>query len=240
VAEDTPQRSKPLSRQEREALHGAAYAATFEAQQDPTRVAGLLARVVFHPGAEVLDVGCGNGLALSFLSGRGIGRYTGVDFSDELLGLARSRAEHNPELAARFLRATSTAGLAQLGEAWADVALALDVSEHVYDDEWLTTCREVRAALKPGGQFVLHTPNLDFFVERMKARDFLLKQFPEHIAVRDAEHNIALLRKAGFERVEVEIIPHYNVLRHVHPLSRLPVVGRLFGARLFIVAHREN
>jgi hypothetical protein len=66
----------------------------------------------------------------------------------------------------------------------------------------------------------------------------VLPQFPEHIAVRDMRQNIDLLAASGFERAKVNgrVLPHYNVLKVVHPLRRLPLVGRLFEARLFITA----
>jgi 2-polyprenyl-6-hydroxyphenyl methylase/3-demethylubiquinone-9 3-methyltransferase len=72
----------------------------------------------------------------------------------------------------------------------------------------------------------------------MKKRDIVLAQFPEHIAVRNAQSNSEFLSRAGFENIEVSFIPHYNIVRLVHPLSWLPVVGRYFRARLFITAQK--
>jgi hypothetical protein len=72
----------------------------------------------------------------------------------------------------------------------------------------------------------------------MKARNFILKQYPGHIAVRDAQQNIALLEQAGFRDIEISFIPHYNILKHLHWLSFLPTVGKYFQARLLIQAKR--
>lgn len=44
-----------------------------------------------HPGARVLDVGCGGGLD-SILIGRRAGSIVGLDFSEEMLALARRSA----------------------------------------------------------------------------------------------------------------------------------------------------
>jgi hypothetical protein len=68
----------------------------------------------------------------------------------------------------------------------------------------------------------------------------LMPQFPEHIAVRDARHVVALLREAGFDGSSISVtgLPHYNVLAALHPLRLLPVVGRAFVARLFIECRR--
>jgi len=118
-----------------------------------------------------------------------------------------------------------------------DVAATLDFSEHIDDELAIDIYSAIRGSLRPGGRLYLHTPNLEFFMER--ARQFgIVRPFPEHIAVRDGAQNRALLEKAGFasDRISVEVIPHYNVLKHLHPLSKLPVVGPLFSARLWIEA----
>ena len=82
----------------------------------------------------------------------------------------------------------------------------------------------------------LHTPNAEFVVEIMKARNLLLRQFPEHIAVRNAEDNRRFLERAGFVDVSVHFLPHYNILSLVHPMSFIPLIGKYFQARIFIVA----
>jgi hypothetical protein len=70
----------------------------------------------------------------------------------------------------------------------------------------------------------------------MKRHNFLVKQFPEHIAVRNLKENIDLLEKAGFQVSKTQLIPHYNILRFLHPLSFLPIIGRYFQARIFVEA----
>jgi hypothetical protein len=70
----------------------------------------------------------------------------------------------------------------------------------------------------------------------MKASGFILRQSPEHVAVRDLAENVRLLRAAGFDVRTTRAVRHYNVLRHIHVLRHLPAVGRWFEARLFIEA----
>ena len=74
----------------------------------------------------------------------------------------------------------------------------------------------------------------------MKDKNFLLKQFPEHIAVRTMEANAALLEQAGLQIVQARRLPHYNWLSILHPLSFLPVAGDCFAARLFIEAAKPS
>jgi cyclopropane fatty-acyl-phospholipid synthase-like methyltransferase len=116
-----------------------------------------------------------------------------------------------------------------------DVATAFDFSEHVDDEDFLHIFSAIRASLKPSGRLLLHTPNLEFFLERLKDWG-VLRQFPEHIAVRSPSDHLRLLEDCGFDIqfVRIERIAHYNMLRVLHPLSRIPVLGRCFAARLFI------
>jgi hypothetical protein len=106
----------------------------------------------------------------------------------------------------------------------------------VPDDEWVELLRAMHGTLRPGGSLYLHTPNRAFFLERMKAHNFMVPQFPEHVAVRTLQENAELLAKAGFWVRRGLTLPHYNVLRHLHPLRRLPLIGGVFEARLFIEA----
>jgi hypothetical protein len=72
-----------------------------------------------------------------------------------------------------------------------------------------------------------------------RARQFrLVPPFPEHIAVRNGEQTAAILVRAGFapESITVQTVPHYNVLKWFHPLSKLPLIGQLFSARLWLEA----
>jgi hypothetical protein len=53
-------------------------------------------------------------------------------------------------------------------------------------------------AIHTGGRLGIYTPDRLHFVERMKAHDFLLEQFPQHIAVRRTGEYLDFLRGAGF------------------------------------------
>src|SRR5690606_2610972 len=121
-----------------------------------------------------------------------------------------------------------------------DVAAALDFSEHIDDDEFVSIFSAVRMSLKVGGRLYLHTPNLDFFLERMRDANFILRQRPEHIAVRDGPHNISLLIKSGFDerKLRIRYLKHYNILKTLDPMRYLPVVGKYFEARIFIECTR--
>lgn len=221
---------------ELKALHGEDYVARFEREQSLERLRRVLAQLPLPSGAAVADFACGNGMLMELLWGR-VASYAGVDFSEAFIRVAeerqRSLGAGNVRFACQDIRQFCAENQGRF-----DVAFAMDFSEHVYDPEWLEILTAIRGSLKPGGCLYLHTPNGDFFVERMKARNFILRQFPEHVAVRNTEANVRLLEQAGFSQVSVRRLAHYNILRLLHGLSALPGVGRYFEARLLITAVR--
>jgi len=183
----------------------------------------------------VLDVGCGTGILASLLASR-YGAYTGVDFSQAMVNEAQEIAAAKGLQHCEFVCTDAFDVMRDCPDAF-DAIFMLDISEHVPDEEWAHIVREARHALKPGGIVYLHTPNLDFFIERLKQHGWI-KQFPEHVAVRTARANMRFFKDADYGVVDCTTLPHYNVLRWLHPLTALPFVGRFFAARLWIAASR--
>lgn len=225
--------NKHISIDQRKELHGADYVAIYETNT-PARIARLVDRMDLPSGADVADFGCGNAMVLDHIKDK-VRSYTGVDFSEPFIAAANARKSRLGVENARFLCMPIEAFCAKHPSAF-DVVFAFDLSEHVYDDEWQVIVDGMHKALRPGGVVYLHTPNLAFFLEQMKRKNFVLRQFPEHIAVRDGAGNAAFFQRAGFQRIKVEYISHYNILRLVHPLSALPWLGRHFQARIFLSA----
>jgi len=199
------------------------------------RLVALTRLIKVGESGSVVDLACGNGLLMDALSPR-VKSYTGVDFSQAFIDAADERKTALGITNANFV----CADIEQYCSAHArtyDAAFALDFSEHVLDEDWLRMLASIRTCLKSRGTLYLHTPNADFIIEKMKANNFILKQFPEHIAVRNIAENAALLERAGFELVAVRSIAHYyNSLRWLHSLSYIPIVGKYFEARVFIEA----
>lgn len=64
-----------------------------------------------------------------------------------------------------------------------------------------------------------------------------MKQFPEHIAVRNSKEYLELLNEIGFSNIKVKFISHYILfLNFLHFLSYIPFFGEYFKARIFILA----
>ena len=95
--------------------------------------------------------------------------------------------------------------------------------------------RSLRRVLKPGGRFVAYTPNREHYVERFKARGFILKQFPEHIAVRRPGDPASSSRaRAGGSSAPYSPAPFPGVRWLERVLWRLPLVGTLFRYRILV------
>ena len=216
------------------ALHSGDYVARYN-RKPLDRVKGLVPYMDVPEDAELGDFGCGNGMLLHALGDRR-GRYHGVDFSPEFIRSAEAWADQ-AGLRNHAFHCGDIVSFCESHPGRFDRAATLDFSEHVGDDEAVAIYGAIRSAMKPGGKLYLHTPNLDFFVERLKDAG-IMRQFPEHIAVRNGAQTAAMLERAGFApgRISVRHIAHYNVLRAVDPLSRLPVVGKFFQARLWVEA----
>lgn len=202
------------------------------------RIRQILARLSFDPTDRVCEFGSGLGHILIAISDR-IKSGLGIDVSEYAVSksadAATSAGIDNVEFDSidieKLDRDSPYAGSF-------DKVLMMDISEHLYDDTLGRFFESARAVLKPGGQLILHTPNAGYYLERMKARNFILKQFESHIAVRNFEQHLPLLESTGFAEVTVQYLPHYNrVLKIVDQvLMHIPVVRSLFRARLLIAA----
>lgn len=216
------------------ALHSGDYVARYN-RKPLSRVRGLTRYMDIAEESEIADYACGNGMLLQALGDRR-GGYYGVDFSPEFVDAAEAWAARSGLRNCRFYcEDIVTFGTRNPGRF--DRATTLDFSEHVTGEEAIPIYSAIRTSLKPGGKLYLHTPNLDFFIERLKHRG-ILRQFPEHIAVRNGRGTAELLIRAGFpaDGIKLRYVPHYNILKLLHPLSLIPGIGKYFRARVWIEA----
>jgi len=184
----------------------------------------------------VADFGCGNGVLLELISPR-VRQYAGIDFSEAFVHAAGRRRDERGIQNGTFHCADIVTFCAQHANHF-DAAFALDVSEHIYDDQFLRIGRAIHGALKPGAPLYLHTPNAEYFMERLRASG-ILRRIEGHVAVRDAGRNEALLRQCGFTNVRVRYLAHYlRAAAALHSLGALPLVGRHFRARLFMTCRK--
>jgi SAM-dependent methyltransferase len=163
------------------------------------------------PGAEdtVVELGCARGDIAFFLAGYAR-EVVGVDAADEALAMAEA------ERARRGLTSV----------------------EHVDDRTLKGMLAECRRVLRSGGRLGLYTPDRAHYVERMKAHDFVLRQFPQHIAVRFRTAYVDLVREAGLTVAWLDYsVSPFPLVRWVEKaLAPLPLVGGTFRYRILLQA----
>jgi SAM-dependent methyltransferase len=196
----------------------------------------ILALARPSPEKTVLDLGSALGDVCFLLAPR-VKEAIGVDASPRALELAEKRRLERGFANVRFLR-SDVATLDGIEDSSVDVAGAFDLLEHVDDGTVRRMLRALPRVLKPGGVFVAYTPNREHYVERLKAHDVILKQFPEHIAVRRPREIRRLLEECGWRvrstRFSTAPFPVVRWLERA--LARIPGVGRLFRYRILVEA----
>ena len=115
------------------------------------RVAHLYAIKKIRGSRRVLDIGCGTGYGAAMVASR-VGEVVGIDSSGE--AVARARATHRSDnLEFMTMPATDLS----FPDGSFDAACSIQVIEHIEDVE--RHLSEVVRVLRPGGRFVVATPN---------------------------------------------------------------------------------
>jgi 2-polyprenyl-3-methyl-5-hydroxy-6-metoxy-1,4-benzoquinol methylase len=139
--------------------------------------------------SRVLDVGAGDGLFLDRLvdAGHNASDLTGVELNTEAVERMREKGYNAHELSA-----TSPY---PFEDGYFDVVFAGEVIEHVFDpDAMLAECHRV---LSPTGTFVLTTPNLLAWHNRLLMLLGLTPFFVEHSYIETYGPKYSLLRRAS-------------------------------------------
>jgi SAM-dependent methyltransferase len=143
-----------------------------------------------QPGT-ILDVGCGHGVFLSLMAKRGWA-VKGVDFDEAAVSAAR-------RLYGIDVRVGTVDVFVENAETF-DVVTASHVIEHVPNPiEFLTKCRRL---LKPGGCFVLRTPNVDSIGHRRYGRYWRGLEPPRHLHLFTVNALERCGRIAGFSGID--------------------------------------
>ncbi|MFH1708966.1 MAG: class I SAM-dependent methyltransferase [Planctomycetota bacterium] len=222
---------KELSQKQLRELHGKDYVERYH-QTDGFRIGRMINLIQFGKNDVVLDIGCGNGLLLDYVADK-VNRYYGVDFSEEFIKVARSRQASNKINNAEFICGDVTA-FCRESEVKFDKIFALDFTEHIYNEDFLEIFAAISRSLNKEGTLYLHTPNRDYILEILKARG-ILRQLPEHVAVRTPEQYSDLLQQTGFREIEIVFLSHYLKIPSIFAFLRyVPLINKYFKARLFI------
>jgi SAM-dependent methyltransferase len=170
------------------------YLATKDPRDPPVLSALEEMTLDLPPGSAVLDLGCGAGVpATLWLAERGFS-VTGVDLSERQLGLARKLVP-----GAAFIKGDMTK--LDLGSGTFDAVVAFHSIIHVPREEHPALLRKVHRWLGPGGLFLATLTLTDFEGED---GDWEKWGAPMRWSHYDAETNVAMLRRAGFDVVHAE------------------------------------
>jgi SAM-dependent methyltransferase len=154
-------------------------------------------------GARLLDVGCGHGEALGFLTTLGW-RATGVEIDPLAVEAARARGLDviQGEIA--------SAGLA---DSSFDAVTSSHVIEHVHDPRAFLV--EGRRVLREGGVLVAVTPNSRSELSARHRRNWRGLEPPRHLVLFNADNLTRLAADAGFRQVSVKRTARLASLMHI-------------------------
>ena len=190
------------------------------------------------PTDRVLELGSARG-DISFFLAAHAKEVVGVDASGDALALAEAGRVRHGLANVRFVQ-SDVADLSAFGGGSFGAVAAIDLVEHIDDSTLAAMLRECRRVLVPGGRLGLYTPDRAHYVERLKAHDLLLKQFPQHIAVRRVEAYRVLLADADF-RIDLDTysVSPFPAARWIEAaLAPLPLIGPTFRYRILLSAVR--
>jgi SAM-dependent methyltransferase len=121
--------------------------------------------------AAIIDLGCGHGALVHLARQAGYGHVFGVDLSAEQVAAAQRLGIEGVE------QGDLLDTLGGLPSASRDVIVAFDVIEHFTRDELLPLVDAVHRVLKPGGRWIIHTPNAESpFFGRIRYGDLTHEQ----------------------------------------------------------------
>jgi len=152
----------------------------------------IFAAADFHPGLRILDVGAGTGVLYPSFLAAGVGEYTGVDISPEMV--RQFKAKH-PE--ARVLEADYEKPIRFPGAF--DAIMIFNAFPHFRNEE--NVFRLSYSYLAPAGRLLIcHSMNREALNEHHRNAGGVVS---EDVLISDGQI-AGLFRKAGFAAVRVE------------------------------------
>ena len=162
---------------------------------------GLGTRLLpYRKGGRILDIGCGNGFYLALMKQLGW-EVTGIEMDPVAAEIARSRF-------GIFVH-VGTPDDAPLEQETFDTVVMSHVIEHVPDP--VHFIRTAARFLKPGGQMVVVTPNVQSLGHRLFNKDWYALQPPQHLVLFEPKTLKRCFTKAGvFRQIRISTTPRIS------------------------------
>jgi SAM-dependent methyltransferase len=189
-----------------------------------------------RPGEWIVDLGCGPGFMTRelALAVGDQGRVHGLDLSEPMLALARTRCAGLPVVE---LAAGDMAALDWLADSSLDAAVALQSLEYV--PEVGRAVREIARVLRPGGRAVVLDTDFESTVWHGRDQDRvdrILAAYDAHVAHRGLPRVLGqLATEAGLAVIRREVVPILDV--SFHPNTYAHGIARFI--RDFVVGSRR-
>lgn len=191
------------------------------------RINNILNNIEITDKEIIGDFACGNGLLPKALVNK-YEEYNGIDFSSSFIKECNKWVQEAKPRNTYFFK-EDIVNFCSKNKSKYTKAFTLDFSEHIYDDEFIEIYQAIRESMKRNALLIIHTPNKDFFLEKLKYIG-VIKQTSGHIEVRNMKEYKRLLRKCGYKEIKVKYLPHYNKILSSFPGSR--------KARLLIICRK--
>lgn len=204
--------------------------------RESRRIENIIRELDLDKSDRVCEFGCGTGDVIFAISNL-VDYCLGIDFSADAIKMADDARKERQKSCVEFACGdiTTICTMEKYHRKFTKV-LMMDVTEHIDDGVFSEFLRAAKKILKKQGVIYIHTPNKDSILEIMKDNNFILKQLPGHIAVRNARQYQHILNKEGIQVTSVKYLPHYNKLVGLidRLFMNLPGLGRYFRSRLLI------
>ncbi len=176
-------------------------------QPDKTWITECLRLLKPHvaPGSRVLDIGCGNGETADLLRAEMGCQMTCLDYAPS--HLARVQAKGHETICCNLDREEEVRQVEDQRRGQYDAVTSLEVVEHMFEPD--TLFRLAHAVLKPGGVFVVSTPNMAYVGYRLYSmwRGNLPPSQGHHISFFNARRLWQQMVICGFD---VEKMEHFG------------------------------
>ena len=181
--------------------------------------------VPLHPGMDVLDVGCGTGAVTRILAERvAPGRVVGLDLSEERLSVAREIAKEQGVSNVEYIQGDAR-DLDPKDKTF-DLAYSRFLFQYLPEEDAMDTLTGMKRLARPGGTTTVADldgnhlyrypmdDELDMFM-KMWLKEAEKAGFDAFVG----RKLYSMFRKAGFQDIQVNILPYYLIAGGADPTS---------------------